>query len=94
MSGNSNIVRDVFDPIEKVNGIRSVDMGAWLFKTSLLKKVPFIETYSEEDEREMRTEDDKLNHCLAQMGIETGTTALPTLKYYLGGYSNKIKDKK
>lgn len=86
----SNIVKDRVDPYNNPNSIRSADTGEWLFERELLIKYPFPETYTAEDIASVITEDDKLLSLLVDNKIPVMCTNKPTLKYYLGGYSNNF----
>lgn len=65
-----------------------VDSSAWLLRRDLLLEVPFTERFSATDARDLISEDDKLFHELRQRGERLACTGKPTLRYYLGGYSN------
>ncbi|HEY2117093.1 MAG TPA: glycosyltransferase family A protein [Candidatus Angelobacter sp.] len=67
----------------------TVDTGEWLFSRSLLIQVPFPVHYTASDKSQRTTEDTKLLRRLLQRGVQIRCTELPTLKYYLGGYSNE-----
>ena len=67
----------------------TVDTGEWLFDRNLLCQLPFPTRYSRTDVRQRTTEDTKLVRRLLRAGVEIECTGLPTLKYYLGGYSNR-----
>lgn len=84
----SNIVRDRADPKNHPDPARMVDMGEWLFQRELLFKFPFCEEYSYEDWLNIIPEDNKLLQTLVEHEIPIASTCQPTLKYYLGGYSN------
>ena len=88
----SNIVRDRVDSHETADPVRSVDMGAWLFDRRLLLRHPFCENYTNTDWEEIVTEDDKLIDSLVSNGVPIRCTYQPTLKYYVGGYSNNFGD--
>lgn len=87
----SNIVRDRVDPLDVDDPVRTVDTGEWLFERTLLLEYPFPEEYSDEDWVSMTTEDDKLMQLLVENRIKIACTGKPTLKYYLGGYSNTFQ---
>ncbi len=81
---NSNIITNIF-----TDALKTVDMGEWLFKTSKIREIGFEEEFSIAEQSMMITEDDKLNQAMGISNFKIGSTRLPTLKYYLGGYSNK-----
>lgn len=85
----SNIVRDRAIPRSHPEvGTSVVDTGDWLLKRTVLLKYPFSTEYTYDDWLNLTTEDDKLLKCLIENGIPIACTELPTLRYYLGGYSN------
>lgn len=87
----SNIFQDRIDLENVPDAVCDVDTSEWLFRRSLLQRVRFCETYTERDkEMGMWSEDIKLARRLADLQIGVGCTCEATLKYYLGGYSNKI----
>lgn len=84
----TNIFQDRADPKGQPDGIRMVDSSVWLFERSLLIQHPFPQQYTEKDIRNNVYEDDKLLDLLQAQEVPISTTGLPTVKYYLGGYSN------
>lgn len=88
----SNIERDRCDPLDHPDPVRIVDTGEWLFDRSLLLHYPFCEEYTYEDWLSITTEDDKLLQCLVKNRVPIISTEIPTLRYYLGGYSNTLSD--
>lgn len=68
----------------------SVDLGEWLLRRDLLREHPFVSTYNEDDWNHIRVEDRKLAEDIAGAGASVATTQRPTLRYYLGGYSNNF----
>ena len=84
----SNVVRDRLDPEDFPGAVRTVDMGAWLFSRGLLEALPFRTHYDRTDWALVRTEDDKLLADLASARVRVACTNAPTLRYFLGGYSN------
>jgi len=85
----SNIMRDRADPWDHPDPVRTVDTGEWLLERALLLEHPFCEYYTDADLAEMTTEDDKLLQTLVEHRIRIVCSELPTLRYYLGGYSNR-----
>jgi glycosyltransferase involved in cell wall biosynthesis len=79
----SNIIRDRPGTAEV-----PVDSSAWLLSRDLLLEVPFEEHFTERDARDLVGEDDKLFWALAGRREPMACTGQPTLRYYLGGYSN------
>lgn len=84
----SNVVRDRADPQGHPDPARTVDMGEWLFDRTLLLEFPFPEHYSHQDWLDVIPEDNKLLQSLIDHNVRIVSTRLPTLRYYLGGYSN------
>jgi len=87
----SNIVYDRADPLDVPNPARTVDMGEWLFEQELLLECRFWTQYSEDDVVNVVTEDDKLMETLIKNRVDIACSKMPTLKYYLGGYSNNYR---
>lgn len=87
----SNIVKDRADPLAHPHPVRTVDMGEWLLKRALLLKYPFCTEYNIEDWKNVITEDDKLMQTLIENRVPITCTEQPTLRYYLGGYSNNFE---
>jgi glycosyltransferase involved in cell wall biosynthesis len=67
-----------------------VDMGEWLFDRALLSWLRFDTHYTPDDLRRRVGEDDKLLERLRALGIATACTRRPTLRYRLGGFSNRF----
>jgi hypothetical protein len=82
----SNIVRDQVVPYCRERSM--VDTSEWLFDTEFVRKIGFVEDYCLEDRKTSRTEDSKLLDKIAIMGLSIPSTQKPSLRYYLGGYSN------
>lgn len=85
----SHIVRDRVDPLDIPDPVRSVDMGEWLLSRALLLETPLQESYTDLDETWMEGEDMKLTKDLVAKREPIACTHRPTLKYYLGGFSNR-----
>jgi glycosyltransferase involved in cell wall biosynthesis len=84
----SNVIRDRARHTWQNDAVRMVDTSEWLFERDLLLRVPFCEEYSYEDWVEVRPEDNKLVRALVAAGVTIACTHMPSLRYYLGGYSN------
>jgi hypothetical protein len=67
-----------------------VDTSEWLFERELLLHVPFCEVYDHRDWLDVVPEDNKLLTTLVELGIPIACTHMPSLRYYLGGYSNSF----
>lgn len=92
MEIGSNILKDRSFPWSNIEpALNVVDTGVWLLRKDLLLEHPFSETYSFKDWENGTTEDDKLLVDLVENNVPIASTNLPTLKYYLGGYSNDFK---
>ena len=89
----SNIVRDRADSLDHPDPARTVDTGEWLLDRSLLLEFKFPTEYDEKDWQNITTEDDKLMKTLIENRVSIACTKLPTLRYYLGGYSNNLTPK-
>jgi hypothetical protein len=85
---NSNLVRDRADPRGTPDPARMVDTSEWLFERALLLRVPFCEVYDQRDWLDVVPEDNKLLTTLVELGVPIACTHMPSLRYYLGGYSN------
>ncbi|MFF4601516.1 glycosyltransferase family 2 protein [Streptomyces sp. NPDC001339] len=81
---------DRLDPLGVADPVVSVDTGEWLLARELLLQVPFRDDYDARDEAESIGEDDKLARDLRERGEPVACTGKPTLRYYLGGYSNNF----
>jgi hypothetical protein len=83
---NSAIVRDQVIP--RYRAVSMVDTSEWLFATSFLREVNFVTHYTYDDWLHSRAEDNKLLDWIVESGIPVPSTRTPSLRYYLGGYSN------
>lgn len=82
----SNVVRDQVIPYHR--DLSMVDMSEWVFKTEFIRRIGFVCDYCEEDRKTSRTEDSKLLDEIVARGLKIPSTKKPTLRYYMGGYSN------
>ncbi|MFD2765827.1 glycosyltransferase [Micromonospora eburnea] len=64
------------------------DTSSWLLDRRLLLEVTFAEEFSSSDAENLIGEDDKLFWALIDRGESIECSRRPTLRYYLGGYSN------
>jgi len=64
------------------------DTSSWLLARELLAEVPFDERFTARDADDLIGEDDKLFFALLARGEPMARSGRPTLRYYLGGYSN------
>ena len=86
----SNVYRDRADPLEDVDGVRTVDTSEWLITRDIIDGTPFPTHYDRTDWEQRCFEDGKLLRQLLSAGIRPACTRQPTLRYYLGGYSNSL----
>ena len=83
---NSAVVRDQVKPHCRAESM--VDTSEWLFKTSFLREIKFAKHFTRDDWLLSRSEDNKLLDSIVETGSVIPSTRTPTLRYYLGGYSN------
>ena len=81
-----SIIRDQMFMSDGTAGM--VDMGEWLFRTMVLRNLPFATDYNEKECRTMTGEDDKLLAQLVRNHVIGVCTERATLFYRLGGFSN------
>jgi hypothetical protein len=65
-----------------------VDMSEWLFETGFIRSIGFEENYFSTDQETCWAEDAKLLDEIVARGLRIPSTKEPTLRYYMGGYSN------
>ncbi len=87
LSPGSNVLRDSI-----VMPHSCVDLGEWLLHRHFLLRHPFIVDYGLEDWRNITVEDAKLAQAIIDSGLRIACTERPTLRYYLGGYSNNFSE--
>ena len=80
----SNIWHDKFG--------HTVDTNVWLLRAELFENKEIPTEYTEEDYEECRPEDEKMMELLIKNNVTVKTNQEPTVKYYLGGYSNESDD--
>lgn len=95
----SNILKDRAEPmgadfrnstvISSSDPVLLVDTSVWLVARSLLRRCPIPEEFSEQDIRDRTAPDDKFLEVLLREGVPIATSERPTLRYYLGGISNR-----
>ncbi|MEO3830326.1 glycosyltransferase family A protein [Actinomadura sp. B10D3] len=81
-------MRDRADPHRRTGAWRDVDTNTWLFERDLLLAHPFLEEYTPQHETDFMGEDSVLLEELLDAGVAIACTKRPTLRYYLGGFSN------
>ncbi|MFF7974927.1 glycosyltransferase [Streptomyces sp. NPDC007905] len=98
----TNILLDRADPrqpggafrtssvIQPQDPVSLVDQSVWLVRRELLLRLPIPETFTEAEHEANTAPDDKLLRTLQDNGIPIVSTKLPTVRYYLGGVSNRI----
>lgn len=70
----------------------TVDTNVWLLRAELFNDKEIQNKYTEEDYEECRPEDEKMMELLIKYNVRVLTNQMPTVKYYLGGYSNESDD--
>lgn len=95
----TNVLRDRVDPgqtafrsstvIGPKDPIFLVDQNVWLLRRDLLLKTPIPELFTEEEFGNNVCPDDKLLQALCKRGVEIISNGAPTVRYYLGGVSNR-----
>ena len=65
-----------------------VDTSEWLFETNFIRDLGFCVDYSLGDWLTCHSEDSKLLDAVVARGDKIPSTKQPTLRYYMGGYSN------
>jgi hypothetical protein len=68
---------------------RFVDMGEWLLRRDVLGDAPFVEALTPDQDARRVGEDDLFLDGLLARGVSIACTGLPTLRYRLGGMSNR-----
>lgn len=85
VADGDNVFRDRMDLPETC-----IDLGEWLFPRAFIQAVRFEERYDLDDWQNILVEDGKLARAIAASGARVVSTCQPTLRYYLGGYSNNF----
>ena len=67
-----------------------VDQSVWLVRRELLLRLPIPETFTDEEHEANTAPDDKLLRTLMDDGVRIVSSGQPTVRYYLGGVSNRI----
>lgn len=93
MVEGSNIVREQTTACKGRHAAPHIDMNVWLLRRDIVLNFPMPEQFTEEDWLANMTEDDKLLERLINAKVPIATTALPSVRYYLGGYSNNFQHK-
>jgi len=83
-------MRDRADRHTQAGSWRDVDLNAWIFERTLLLAHPFLEEYTASHERDFVGEDSVLLEELLEADVPIACTGRPTLRYYLGGWSNRV----
>ncbi|MBS1683193.1 MAG: glycosyltransferase family 2 protein [Bacteroidetes bacterium] len=81
-----NVIRDQIDASE--GGVNLVDTNVWLIKREVLLKNKIPDDFTHEDWLNIICEDDKMLQCLIDTNVKIFCNQVPSVKYYLGGYSN------
>ncbi|MEV5957077.1 glycosyltransferase family A protein [Streptomyces sp. NPDC051987] len=98
----TNILLDRADPrppggafrtssvIRAEDPVSLVDQSVWLVRRELLLRLPIPETFTEAEHAANTAPDDLLLRTLQDNGVPIVSTGEPTVRYYLGGVSNRI----
>jgi glycosyltransferase involved in cell wall biosynthesis len=87
----SNIILDRVDPDGTPDPVYFVDTSEWLMERRLLLENPIPTHFTSEDCINVITEDTKMRDTFIAKRIPIAGSQTPTLKYYLGGYSNTYR---
>lgn len=90
LTRGSNLQRHLIQTEPGQPRVLWVDTNVWLFKRDVLRRLPISTEYDDSDWRNIITEDDKMLANFVESGIKIGRTLKPTVRYYLGGYSNRF----
>lgn len=86
----SPVVKDRADLKGHPKPVRMIDMGEWLIDRELLEAIPLRLHFTDQDGDSVFGEDDKFLADLIDRNEPIGCTNIPTLLYYLGGFSNNF----
>jgi glycosyltransferase involved in cell wall biosynthesis len=89
LTPGSNVVRDKVTVRLLTESVSGVDMGCWLFSRKFFDQYRFEVDYSEGDLENSVTEDSKLALYVDALRYDVATSNTASLRYCLGGYSNK-----
>lgn len=81
-----HVIRDQVDASRE--GINIVDTNVWLIKRNVLLKNKIPSGYTKDDWLNIVCEDDKMLEQLILGGVRIHCNHVPSVRYYLGGYSN------
>lgn len=70
----------------------TIDTNVWLLRAELFNDKAIPNEYTDEDYEECRPEDEKMMELLIKNNVRVLSNEEPTVKYYLGGYSNESSD--
>lgn len=70
----------------------TVDTNVWLLRAELFADKDIPNEYTQDDYDECRPEDEKMMELLINNNVKVLSNEEPTVKYYLGGYSNECDD--
>jgi hypothetical protein len=79
---------------DEAENVATVDMNEWLFRTGSLRRLGFDRDFSDDDVANQIGEDDKLLQRALAAGMRIAPTRRPTIRYTLGGLSNRLPDAK
>lgn len=83
MTRGSHVMRDFLEM-----RFSWVDLGEWILPRELLLQEPFETSFGLWDWHQIDVEDRGLGRAIFESGLSATSTDLPTLRYYLGGYTN------
>lgn len=89
----SNVARERIVSDDRRPRDTHIDMNVWLLQRDLLKQTAISDHFTEEDWLANRAEDDKLLEALLNAGVPIVASGVPSVRYYLGGYSNDFEQK-
>jgi glycosyltransferase involved in cell wall biosynthesis len=88
VEAGSEVVRGRYEPAELAGGAPGIDTNEWVLARELLLRIPFREAFTAQHEMSLMGEDDLLLEDLIRAKIPVASSGVPTVRYYLGGYSN------
>jgi hypothetical protein len=71
--------------------VLTVDQNVWLYRREVMLEMPWPEDFSEQDHQDNGAPDDKFLQVLLENREPMVRTDRPTVRYYLGGMSNKYR---
>ena len=87
MAPGSNVMRDRLEM-----RFTWVDLGEWLFPPDFLEANPFKAEYGAWEWFNISVEDRDLPRAVFESGLRVAATERPTLRYFMGGYTNNVDE--